>query len=559
MSTNISPRRISLILGVFTLAFVIIFARTVYLQSVKTRALSEAANLQQQNKQELPAVRGGIFDRNGQELAVGEAAVTLYATPKLVKDRVGTSVQIADLLGWTNRQKDQLITKMSNATGGFEYVARQVPRLKAQKVIDAKLAGIGFFEEERRVYPLKGSAAQLLGYAGTDNRGLAGMEKLYDNTLRGQNGEQVVVRDPLGTPIDVLSLKQEVDGRDVTLTLDSIIQTQAEKVLEKTVKQFAAQGATAIVMNPRTGEIYAMANVPRIDANSFGTADFASQRNRAITDTYEPGSTFKIVTIGGALEDGLVTPTTSFLLRQSIRVADRRIEDAEKRPTERMSTRDILVKSSNVGTITIGMMMGKERLNEWIEEFGFGRPTNIDFPGEVNGLKLAPEDWSGSTIGNVPIGQGIGVTAIQLASSYAALANDGVLIQPHLLKKISGETPPQYQRRRVISAKTARIMRYILGQVVLDEHGTGQLAKIDGYRVAGKTGTANKAEGGIYVKGKYSSSFIGFVPAQNPQLLTLVVVDEPNVPWGGSVAAPAFEEITSFSLQYLAIPPDGVM
>jgi cell division protein FtsI (penicillin-binding protein 3)/stage V sporulation protein D (sporulation-specific penicillin-binding protein) len=377
--------------------------------------------------------------------------------------------------------------------------------------------------------------------------------------LSGHSGKQLIVHTPNGTPIDVLDLQPEVDGRDVKLTIDATIQTEVERVLTATTKQWAAKGATAIVMNPRTGEIYAMASVPTVDANKFGDANSSWQRNRAVTDTYEPGSTFKIVTISAALEEKIVSPTMSWVLPPRIKVADRVIKEAEPRPTMRLSTRDILVQSSNVGTITIGRMLGRDKLDSWMRRYGFGAETGIDFPGEVQGLMLQPDEWSGSTIGNVPIGQGIGVTAVQLANAYAVIANDGVMVQPHLLKQVGDEPEIRYPRKRVISAQTAQVMRDMFGQVVTDERGTGNLAKIPGYAVAGKTGTANKAEGGIYVKGRYSSSFIGFVPAQNPQLLTLVVVDEPSVPWGGTVAAPAFEQITEFSLQYLAIPPDGVM
>jgi cell division protein FtsI (penicillin-binding protein 3)/stage V sporulation protein D (sporulation-specific penicillin-binding protein) len=558
-STTQLGRRINVLLGLLLVVVAIVAVRTVYLQSVKGRTLSHWAKSQQQNTQVLPAVRGDLLDRNGQELAVGEEAVTFYATPRLVKDPVGTALKIAVLLKLPPKEKDALVARMQDRTGGFVYVQRQVPRDLARRLVDANLPGIGHYNEERRIYPLHTVGSQLLGFTNIDGSGIAGMEYLYDHTLRGRPGKQVIVRDPVGTQLDVLSLQREVDGDNVQLTIDSTIQTEAERVLTDTVKQFGAKGATAIVMNPRTGEIYAMANVPTIDANRFGQASGAWQRNRAITDTYEPGSTFKIVTISAALEEGLVTPATSFTLQPYIQVADRKIKDAEARGTERMSVRDILVQSSNVGTVTIAHnLLGKARLDHWIRRYGFGRPTGVDFPGEVQGLVLDPKDWSGSTIGNVPIGQGIGVTAMQMAQAYATIANDGVAVQPHLLKHVQGESTPTYPSHRVISAATAQQMRDMFGQVVADERGTGNLAKIPGYAVAGKTGTANKAEGGVYVKGKYSSSFVGFVPAQNPQLLTLVVVDEPTTPWGGTVAAPAFERITQFALQYLAIPPDGV-
>ncbi len=553
----VAPRRVGLVLVILMIAFIAIVGRTLYLQSVKQEYLSRWAQSQQQNTQVLPAVRGDILDRNGQELAIGEEAVTFYATPKMIKDPVAASERIATLLHMSPREKELLLSRLNDRSSGFTYVARQVPRLKAQPLVKAQIKGIGVMDEERRVYPQGSAAAQLLGYAGIDNSGIAGMELLYNESLSGRPGKQVVVRDPVGTPLDVLELQREVDGRDVHLTIDSAIQTETERVLAQTVKTFHAKGATAIVLDPRSGEILAMANVPLVDANKFSSTSSAWQRNRAITDTYEPGSTFKVVTISAALEEGLVTPTTSFLLAPELKIADRTLHDAEERGTKRMTVRDILVESSNIGTVTIGMQLGKRRIDSWIRRYGFGRPTGIDFPGEVSGLMLDPKDWSGSTIGNVPIGQGIGVTPIQLAQAYSAIANDGVAIQPHLLRRVEGERQTRYPRKRVISAETAQTMRSMFGQVVADEHGTGKLAKIPGYAVAGKTGTANKAANGVYVKGRYVSSFVGFVPAQNPRLLTLVVVDEPDVPWGGSVAAPAFTQISQFALQYLAIPPDG--
>jgi cell division protein FtsI (penicillin-binding protein 3) len=555
----IPSKRIGLLVLVLVLALGAIAVRTVWLQSVRNSMLTKFAQGQQQNTQVLPAVRGDILDRNGQELAVGEEALTVYATPHLIKDPALTAVRIGKLLKMKPSEQDALVGRLSDRNAGFAYVARQVPRAQAQPLVDAGIDGIGFYDEERRIYPLNTVGSQLLGFVNIDNQGIAGLEMLYDRSLSGRPGKQVVVRDPQGTALDVLSLEREIDGRDVQLTIDATIQTEVERVLTRTMKRFQAKSATAIVMDPRTGEIYSMASVPGVNANKFGEAPSEAQKNRAITDTYEPGSTFKIVTLSAALEEGLVTPTMEFDLPVKLKVADRTIEDSHDRPAVRMSVRDILVQSSNVGTVIIGQLLQKEGLDRWIRRFGFGAPTGIDFPGEVQGIMLHPDDWSGSTIGNVPIGQGIATTAIQLVAAYSAIANDGVMVQPHLLRKVSGETPPKYPTKRIISVETARIMQQMFGDVVTDDRGTGAQAKIPGYAVAGKTGTANIAEGGVYAEGRYVASFIGFVPARNPRLLTLVVVNEPNVPWGGDVAAPAFEQITEFALQYLAIPPDGVL
>ena len=305
------------------------------------------------------------------------------------------------------------------------------------------------------------------------------------------------------------------------------------------------------MLDPRNGDILAMAVEPGYDANKFGSTPPAKQRNRAVTDYYEPGSTFKVVTVAGALSSRLVTPQTAFTLPYSLRVADRIVHDAEKRGTVRYTVAQIVSHSSNIGAITLAEMLGKQRLSEWIDRFGFGKPTGIDFPGESPGAVLPAAQWSGSTIGNVPIGQGVAVTPIQMASAYAAIANRGVWVQPHLVAGDRGK------KRRVLARPIAAQLVQMLKGVVA-EGGTAPLAAIPGYQVAGKTGTAQKPGPGGYTTGKYVASFVGMVPASKPRLVVLVAVDEPHgAIWGGYVAAPAFQEIAQFDLQYLEVPPDG--
>ena len=346
------------------------------------------------------------------------------------------------------------------------------------------------------------------------------------------------------------------DGRDVFLTLDSHIQANAEQVLAQTVRQWHAKDATAIVLDPHTGAILAMAQEPGYAANDYPSA-FAHHLtgDHAVGDVFEPGSVFKVVTIGGALSEHKVTPRTAFTLPYSIHVADRVIHDAELRPTERMTVAQILQRSSNVGAITIAeRYLGEAGLKRWMARFGFGRRTGIDFPGESAGL--LPSYWSGSTIGNVPIGQGVSVTSIQLASVYAAIANGGEWIQPHLVDHVLGEQPPALHRRRILPPGIDQELRTMLKGVVSDQ-GTAKLAAIPGYTVAGKTGTAQKPGGHGYIPGAYVATFVGMVPASNPRLVVLVSVDEPHGQiYGGLVAAPAFEQIASFDLQYLEVPPD---
>ncbi|MDX6487340.1 MAG: hypothetical protein QOF43_2493, partial [Gaiellaceae bacterium] len=324
-------------------------------------------------------------------------------------------------------------------------------------------------------------------------------------------------------------------------------------VLRQTISQWGAKHATAIVLDPKTGAILAMAEAPTHDANASATKGL--QTNHAVTDVFEPGSVFKVVTIAGALSEGLVKPTSTFTLPYSIQVADRRIHDAEERGTETMTVSQILQRSSNVGTVTIARtLLGESRLKRWIKQFGFGKDTGIDFPGESPGL--LPSYWSGSTIGNVPIGQGISVTAIQLASVYAAIANRGLWVQPHIVDHVQGEKPAAPKTRRILSTSVDRTLLQMLKGVVSDI-GTASAAEIPGYTVAGKTGTAQKPGPHGYEPGKYVATFVGMVPANDPRLVVLVTVDEPRgAIFGGVVAAPAFAQIASFDLQYLEVPPD---
>jgi cell division protein FtsI (penicillin-binding protein 3)/stage V sporulation protein D (sporulation-specific penicillin-binding protein) len=323
------------------------------------------------------------------------------------------------------------------------------------------------------------------------------------------------------------------------------------------VSDFGAKAATAIVLDPKTGEVYAMAQAPGYNANNTPNVPLEMQRARAVTDTYEPGSTFKLVTVTGVLSEGLVTPDTKFTLAPSIQVADRTIHDAEERGTETMSVAQILQYSSNVGAITLAEKLGATKLDAWIHKFGFGKPTGIDFPGETGGYTLPLEAWSGSTIGNVPIGQGISVTPMQMASVYGAVANDGVLVQPHLVSRVGGRAPFRPAQRRIMSPTVDKEIKKMLTDVVAG--GTGTQAAIPGYTVAGKTGTAQKIDGhGGYSDSKFVASFVGMVPASNPRLVVLVMVDEPSSTiWGGWVAAPAFAQIAKFDLQYLEVPPDA--
>ena len=546
-------RRIRLLLVLFALAFAGLFARAGWIQVVQAGRLARIAHSQHQEVQTVPAGRGTIFDRTGVELAIGEQMTTVYADPQEVTNPSGIAVAAHRLLGV---DPNALYPALLDRKSQFVYVERFADPAKAARFLRRGFAGVYSEPEELRAYPQGSVAAQVIGYAGTDDKGLSGLELEYNRSLSGRPGKQTVVRDASGGTIDVLSSSPVREGSDVFTTIDHTIQANAEQVLRATVKEWDAKDATAIVLDPATGDVLAMAQAPGYDANDTPRVSPEITRNRAVTDTYEPGSTFKLVTVTGALSEGLVKPSTRFRLPPCIQVANYCIHDAEQRGTVDYSVAQILEYSSNVGAITLAEKLGPARLAQWIERFGFGRPTGIDYPGESPGIVLPLDRWSGSTIGNVPIGQGIAVTPIQMASVYAAVANGGVWVQPHLVSRVGGGAPFTPKRRRIMSPAVDREVKSMLFDVV--QGGTGTEAAIPGYTVAGKTGTAQKPNGrGGYSNSNFVASFVGMMPASHPKLVVLVEVDEPRrAIYGGVVAAPAFQQIAKFDLQYLAIPPD---
>jgi cell division protein FtsI (penicillin-binding protein 3) len=550
---RLANRRIRLLVAVFVVVFGLTFIRAFWLQGVRAQAFGRMAASQHRQTVTIAANRGTIYDSTGVQLAIGEQAITVYADPLQIKDATKVAPVVAHVL---RLDPKRVYEQLSDKTHGFVYVARKADAARAARLQRRHIMGLGFYPEERRYYPQHSIAAQVLGYAGVDNHGLSGLEVALDRSLAGRAGRETLVRDPFGHVLDSVVSKTARDGSDLTLTIDHNIQAQAETVLRDTVRRWGAKDATAIVLDPRTGNVLAMAVAPTYDANNFPAVPRDDQRNRALTDTYEPGSTFKVVTVAGALSTGIVNPRTAFTLPYEIQVADRRIHDAEHRGTETMSVATILSKSSNVGAITLAQLLGKHRLAAWISRFGFGHPTGIDFPGESQGIVLSPDKWSGSTIGNVPIGQGIAVTPMQMASAYASIANGGVWVRPHLVERVGDGLTRPTERRRVVTRWVSREISSMLQNVVLD--GTGTLAQIPGYHVAGKTGTAAKPDSTGYSTSKYVASFVGFAPATRPRVVVLVAVDEPHgAIWGGVVAAPAFRSIMQQALQYLSAPPDA--
>jgi cell division protein FtsI (penicillin-binding protein 3)/stage V sporulation protein D (sporulation-specific penicillin-binding protein) len=553
VSARVVNSRLRLLLLGILLTFAALGLRAAWIQTVRASSLAALAQSQTKEDLQLPAGRGTIYDRLGTPLAIGEQATDVVADPMQISDPRHEARIAAKVLGLPVRR---LYNELADRSRGFVYVERKAPPALATALADRNLTGFTFQPDERRVYPQGTVAAPVLGYAGIDNTGLAGLELELNEQLSGTPGRATVVRDALGQVVNTTQDRPERAGRDVFLTLDSHIQANAEQVLEKTVREWHAKDATAIVLDPHTGAILAMAQEPGYSANDFPQATTHGLTvDHAVNDVFEPGSVFKVVTIGGALSEHKVTPQTAFTLPYSIHVADRVVHDAEIRPTERMTVAQILQRSSNVGAVTIAeRYLGETGLKTWMARFGFGRRTGIDFPGESPGL--LPSYWSGSTIGNVPIGQGVSVTSIQLASVYAAIANGGEWIQPHLVDHVLGERPPRLRRRRILAPGIDRELRTMLKGVVSDQ-GTAQLAEIPGYTVAGKTGTAQKPGPHGYIPGEYVATFVGMVPARNPSLVVLVSVDQPHGGiFGGLVAAPAFAQIATFDLQYLEVPPD---
>ena len=553
--TRVVNSRIRLLLLCILLAFGVLLARASWIATVRASSLSSMAQVQTKAPIVLPAGRGTIFDSMGTSLALGEQATTVYVDPAEVTQPVRESVKAARILGL---EPNDVYRSLKKRGTHFVYIARKADPAKATVLAKLKLPGFHFYAEERRTYPQHSVAAQVLGSVDIDNKGAAGLEFELDSSLTGTPGSQTLVRDPFGRAISIENVVSPKHGRAAFLTIDSKIQSNAEQVLRETVRKWGAKNATAIVLDPRTGAVLAMAQAPSYDANAFSRAYVRKVTgNHSVGDVYEPGSVFKVVTIAGALSEGLVTPQTKFTLPPTLQVADRTIHDAEERGTETMTVAQILQKSSNIGVDTIAIkLLGETRLKKWIHQFGFGSKTGIDFPGESPGL--LPSYWSGSTIGNVPIGQGISVTPIQLASVYGAIANKGVWVQPHLVDHVQGAKPPAPKTRRILSEGVDRTLLQMLKGVVSDT-GTAASAAIPGYTVAGKTGTAQKPGPHGYERGKYAATFVGIVPASNPRFVVLVTVDEPTKAiFGGVVAAPAFAEIASFDLQYLEVPPDAV-
>jgi cell division protein FtsI (penicillin-binding protein 3) len=546
--------RLGLLFLFFALLLTVALARAAWLQGVEGGSLAASAQAQQSEEVVVPGTRGRVLDRTGKVLAVSEDAATVIATPYQVPNPDQAATELAPLTGVP---ASDLAEKLSDRSSGFAYLAHKVDLRSADEIRQLNIPGISMVPDSRRVYPQGDLASQLIGAVGLENQGLTGLEEGEQDTLGGQDGSQQIVRDATGKPIRFEQTKQATTGKDVKLTIDAAIQDHTEQALEEIGTRFSPKGATAIVMDPKTSDVLAMANWPPFDPNDLSDASDAELENRATNYTYEPGSTFKSFTVAAGLEDHTVTPSTSFYLPPTIRLYDRVIGEAEDRGPETLTVAQILAQSSNVGAVKIGLGVGADSFSHWINAFGFGLPTGVGFPGEERGIVPARDDYSGSTMGNLPIGQGLAVTPMQMAQAYTAIADGGILRPPRLIEDIGGQPVAPQAGHRVIDPGTATQLRQML-EGVLEEGGTAASVDVPGYVAAGKTGTAQKVDSnGTYSDTRFVASFIGFAPAKNPGLLVAVIVDEPQGEHlGAEVAAPAFSEIAQFALPYLGISPN---
>ena len=540
-------RRIGLLFALFLCLLAAAALRASWIGTVKAGSLGARAVQQQVEDMVVPARRGTILDRHGMELAVSEDAVTVFAHPFLIDDPARVSARLAPLIGVP---ADDLLKKLSDRKSTFVYLRHKMDASDGHKIQELGIEGIDTIVEPKRSYPQGYLASQVLGTVGDANTGLAGLEYSQEDTLGGHDGRRRVVKDALGQPVSLVETQRAQSGDDIRLTLDAAIQERVEAVLGEVGQTYHPAGATAVVMDPRSGAILALANWPRVDANDPGGAPDYARQDRAIQFNYEPGSTFKAFTVAGALQEKLITPDTLLQVPSELQVADRTIGEAHEEGNGPLTVAQILARSSNVGSAMIGLKLGPTRFDRWVRSFGFSKPTGVDLPGEQRGIVLDPKHYSGSSLGNMSIGQGLSVTPLQMAAGYTAIADGGIRHEPYI---VAGD---RQAGQRVVSSKTADEVSKML-EGVLAAGGTATEASVPGYTLAGKTGTAEKPENGTYSKTDFVASFIGYAPARKPRLLVSVMVDEPRGDiYGGTVAAPAFERIMEFALPYLKIPPE---
>ena len=543
----------------FLVGFAILLFRFFDLQVLQAETMMQKARRQHEKTITLDSNRGAIFDRQGKPLALNLDVPSVYATPSSLDNPTRVARQLAQVLGVPREP----LEKRLRTERDFVWIQRKIDDSQVERLNDLALPGVGIMVEARRFYPKGTLLAHVLGFAGIDSQGLEGLENGYDEHLRGQVRRVVLQRDALGRVIIPESQRksQPLSGHAISLTIDEVIQYIAEQALEQTVRNTKARGGTVLVMAPKTGQMLAWALRPTFDPNHIHQASPERWRNRGVTDPYEPGSTLKVVLAAAALELNRVTPDTLLYAGDGeIPISGTVIHDHEKAGW--VTFREAVQRSSNVAFVKMSWDLGREQVYQFLRTFGFGEKTGIDLPGESIGILRRPDQWSQRTLPSLAIGQEIAVTPLQLLTAVSAVANEGWLMRPFLVREISDhqgrsvwEHVPHI-RRRPISAETAKTVTDLLVNVV--DRGTGKRAAIPGYRVAGKTGTAQKVDPatGTYSSTKFVGSFVGFVPAEDPQLAILVMIDEPQGPaWGGVVAAPVFRKVAEQALRYLSVAP----
>ena len=558
---QLSHKRLLQIFAVLAAWGVVVVIRLVQVQLVRHDHYVVRAAKQQESTLDLNPVRGSILDARGRVLAESIAAESIYADPQAVVGVRATARKLAAVkgIGLTARELEAKLRGRSS----FAWIARQLPLEVTAEVRKLKLPGIYFIEAHRRSYPRAKLAANVVGYTGLDGDGLGGIEHSFDSYVKGTPGKVTLLRDARRGAYLVGGdgANRPRDGHHVVLTIDSVIQFIAERALQKAVDEYRAGGGSVLIMDPNDGSILAMASAPAFDPNRFRDFPPAAWRNRNVQDLYEPGSTFKVVTAAAGLEEGLVTPSQMVDCGNgSITIQNITINEHDGHQYGMLSFEDVIVNSSNVGTVRVGLALGEQRFYDWIRRFGFGEKAGLPLPGEATGLLRKTERWTPVSPASISIGQEIGVTPLQIVRAVAAVATGGQLIEPRIVQKVvddEGKTvyePPKGESRRVMSEKTAAVLNEILKNVV--SRGTGEQAALAEHVVAGKTGTAQKAGRGGYMPGHYVGSFAGYVPADKPKLVMLVVIDEPRGQhYGGTVAAPVFREVAEATLRYMGVAP----
>ncbi len=551
--------KIYLVLILFIIGFGIVWEKIYNIQILQHGKFLNLSNRQYYRTLSPMPVRGTIYDRAGRELAVSVEADSVYANPLELDDPYKT----ANIISQTLKVDSSRLFREFNKEKGFIWIKRKVTPDEADAVESLNIKGIGFLKEGKRFYPKKELAGRMLGFVGIDNHGLSGVEHSYDEQLMINPDRMVIEKDAFGRSINFADdyEKSIEKGYDLKLTIDEVIQYITEKELASQVSKYRAKGGTAIVMDPYTGEILAMADQPQFNPNSFSQYKERDWRNRGVTDSFEPGSTFKLILTAAAVEEKIANQNDIFFCENGeYEIGGRVIHEAKDHKYKWLTLKEIVGKSSNIGVIKVAQRLGAKNFYDYILKFGIGSKTNINLPGESAGKVRDIKEWSGVSLASISFGQEVSVTPIQLISAVSAIANGGILMKPYAIKAVekdgmaADEFKPEVVRR-VISEKTSRELSEILEYTV--RYGTGQKAILEGYDVAGKTGTAQKASPDKkgYSEDKFISSFIGYVPSRNPRIAILVIIDEPEgMAWGGEVAAPVFKEIARQSLRYLKVP-----